>query len=190
MSRLNLVRPSMRTAAAPVALLMALAGCKGKAPARQAPPPPEVGVVTLKPEKVPESYTFTGEVQPYRRVEVRARVDGIIVSRPFTEGALVKQGQVLYQLDRVRPEAAYRSALARRDNARRTLQRLEPLLADHAIAPQDVDNARAELDAAQAALDEAKKNLDDTTVRAEITGRVGRTRAEVGARVTGPADLL
>jgi membrane fusion protein (multidrug efflux system) len=180
----------MRTAAAPAALLMALVGCKGNAPKPQAPPPPEVGVVTLKPEKVPESYTFTGEVQPFRRVEVRARVDGIVVARPFTEGALVKQGQVLYQLDKVRPEAAYRSALARRDNARRTLQRLEPLLADHAIAPQDVDNARAELDAAQAALDEAKKNLDDTTVRAEITGRVGRTRVEVGARVTGPGDLL
>jgi len=189
-SRLNVVRPSMRTAAAPAALLMALAGCKGNAPKPQAPPPPEVGVVTLKPEKVGESFSFTGEVQPFRRVEVRARVDGIIVARPFTEGALVKQGQVLYQLDKVRPEAAYRSALARRDNARRTLQRLEPLLADHAIAPQDVDNARAELDAAQAALDEAKKNLDDTTVRAEITGRVGRTRVEMGARVTGPGDLL
>jgi membrane fusion protein (multidrug efflux system) len=189
-SRLNPVRPWMRTAAAPAALLMALAGCKGNAPKPQAPPPPEVGVVTLKPEKVGESFSFTGEVQPFRRVEVRARVDGIVVARPFTEGALVKQGQVLYQLDKVRPEAAYRSALARRDNARRTLQRLEPLLADHAIAPQDVDNARAELDAAQAALDEAKKNLDDTTVRAEITGRVGRTRVEVGARVTGPADLL
>jgi membrane fusion protein (multidrug efflux system) len=53
-----------------------------------------------------------------------------------------------------------------------------------------VDNARAELDAAQAALDAAKKNLDDTTVRAEIAGRVGRTRVEVGARVRGSDDLL
>ena len=77
---------------------------------RRAPPPPEVAVVQVEPRRVPTAYEFTGEVQPYRRVEVRARVDGVIESRPFTEGATVKPGQVLYRLDRVRPEAAYRSA--------------------------------------------------------------------------------
>jgi membrane fusion protein, multidrug efflux system len=163
--------------------------CK-KAPAPQAPPPPEVAVVQVQPRRVPTSYEFTGEVQPYRRVEVRARVDGVIEARPFTEGATVKPGQVLYRLDRVRSDAAYRSALARSQNAKRTLDRLEPLVKQNAVAQQDVDNARAALEAAEGDLAEAKKDVDDAVVRAEIGGRVGRTNMEVGGRVTGPSDLL
>jgi membrane fusion protein (multidrug efflux system) len=172
-----------------VAAMVAGSGCKKAAPPG-APPPPEVGVLTLAPRAVPETFEFTGEVQPFRRVEVRARVDGVIVARPFSEGALVQPGDTLYRLDRVRPEAAYRSALARAENARQNLARLEPLVAQHAVAQQDVDNAHAELEAAEAALAQAKQNLDDTVIRAEIAGRVGRTNLEVGARVTGPADLL
>ena len=68
--------------------------------------------------------------------------------------------------------------------------RLEPLLERNAVAQQDVDNARTEVEAAEAAYDDARKNREDAVVRAEINGRVGRTRLEVGARVTGPADLL
>jgi membrane fusion protein (multidrug efflux system) len=97
---------------------------------------------------------------------------------------------VLYRIDRVRPEAAYRSALARYQNAKRTLERLEPLLGQNAVAQQDVDNARADMEEAEGDLAEAKKDLDDAVVRAEIEGRVGRTNLEVGGRVTGPADLL
>ena len=102
----------------------------------------------------------------------------------------VKAGQVLFRLDRVKTEAAYASAVARYDNAKSTLGRLEPLLSKHAVAQQDVDNARAELDAAKAAMDQAKKDLDDSVVRAEASGRVGRAMFQVGGRVTGPADLL
>jgi RND family efflux transporter MFP subunit len=161
-----------------------LASCSPKPPPKT-PPPPEVAVVTVRPESVAETYEFSAEVVPYRRVEVRSRIDGIIESRPFTEGATVRRGQVLYLLDRVRPEAAYRSALARRNNAKRTLDRLEPLLSDHAIAQQDVDNARAELESAEGALEDAKKDLDDSTIRAEIDGRVGRALFDRGGRVTG-----
>jgi membrane fusion protein (multidrug efflux system) len=123
-------------------------------------------------------------------VEVRARVEGVIQERPFTEGTVVQAAQLLYRLDRVRYDAAYHSVLARFENAKRTLDRIEPLLAQHAIAQQEVDNARSEYEASQAALQQAKKDLDDTDVRAEMDGRVGRTLLDVGARVTGPADLL
>ena len=99
----------------------------------------------------------------------------------------MQPGQVLYRLDQVRYEAAYRSALARYENAKRTFERLEPLLAKHAVAQQDVDNARSELEAAQAALDEAKKDLDDTVIRAEIAGRVGRTGWRSARGSPGPA---
>jgi membrane fusion protein (multidrug efflux system) len=171
------------------ASLLLVGGCKKKA-APPTPPPPEVAVMEVQPQRLPTSYEFTGEVQPYRRVEVRARVDGVIEARPFTEGSVVKPGQVLYRLDRVRPEAAYRSARARAQNAQRTLERLEPLVKENAVAQQDVDNAQAEMEGAEGDLAEAKKNLDDVIVRAEIEGRVGRTNLEVGARVTGPSDLL
>jgi membrane fusion protein (multidrug efflux system) len=164
-------------------------GCK-KNSAPPAPPPPEVAVVQVQPQRLPTSFEFTGEVQPYRRVEVRARVDGVIEARPFTEGSVVTPGQVLYRLDRVTPEAQYRTAEARAQNARRTLQRLQPLLKENAVAQQDVDNAEAEARAAEGALAEARKNLSDAVVRASIEGRVGRTNFEVGGRVTGPSDLL
>jgi membrane fusion protein (multidrug efflux system) len=173
----------------PILALILFAGC-GKSDPPPAPPPPEVAVVSVEPKSVPESFEFTGEVEPFRRVEVRARIDGVIESRPFTEGTLVKPGQVLYRLDRIRPEAGYRTALARYQNAKRTRDRLQPLIAQNAVAQQDLDNAQAEYEAAEAGLSEAKKDVDDAVVRAEIEGRVGRTLLEVGARVTGPSDLL
>ncbi len=171
-------------------LAIVAAACSNGDATPPAPPPAEVGVVTVEPRTLPLEYEFVGEVEPIKRVEVRPRVDGVIEERPFTEGSLVKRGQVLYRLERVRYEAAYRSAAARLANARRLVERLEPLLARRAVAQQDVDNARTEFEAAQGAYDEAQKDRNDAVVRAEIDGRIGRTQLEVGARVTGPADLL
>jgi len=169
--------------------VLATASC-GKGQAGFAFPPPEVSVVTMEPRTVPQGFEFPGQAQAYRSVEVRSRVDGIILERPFTEGMIVRAGQVLYRLDKVRYQAAYDAALARFQNAKATYDRLAPLLEQHAVAQQDVDNAQAAYSAAQAALESAQKDLEDTDVKAEITGRVGRTLMEVGARVTGPADLL
>jgi membrane fusion protein (multidrug efflux system) len=176
-----------RLAVAAVVFSVACSSAPAKTPA---PPPSQVGIVTVAATSIPETYEFVGQVSPYRRVEVRSRVEGIVTDRPFMEGSFVQKGQVLYKLDVVRYDAAYRSAVARLDNAKRTLARLEPLVPKHAVAQQDVDNARSELESAQAAVDAAKKDLDDTVIRAEIAGQVGRARLELGARVTGPADLL
>lgn len=170
--------------------LVFLGGCKKAGGFAGGFPPPLVTVVTARRAAVPETYQFPGAVLPYRRVEVRSRVDGIIIARDFEEGQIVQPGQVLYQLDTVRYAAAYHSADARLATAKSTFNRVEPLLAQHAVAEQDVDNARSGLAAAQAAYDQAKKDYDDTQIKAEIAGRVGRTNLEVGARVTGPADLL
>jgi membrane fusion protein (multidrug efflux system) len=176
--------------------LLAVSGCSkasgtGVQQQGQAgPPPAQVGIVTVSPATIAEPYELGAQVQPYRRVEVRARVEGIIVERPFTEGAVVSRGQILYKLDPTRYDAAYRSAAARLDNAKRTVARLEPLIPKHAVAQQDVDNARSEVESAQASADAAKKDLDDCVIRAEINGQVGRARLELGARVSGPGDLL
>jgi membrane fusion protein (multidrug efflux system) len=171
-------------------LAIVASACSNSNATPPAPPPPEVGVIAVEPRTLPLTYEYVGEVQPVQRVEVRSRVDGVIEERPFTEGSLVKPGAVLYRLERVRFEAAYRSAGAQLANARRLVGRLEPLAARQAIAQQDMDDARAAMEAAQAAYEEARKDRNDAVVRAEIGGRVGRTRLEVGARVTGPAELL
>lgn len=189
-------RREARTALFAIASATVLTACKkddaapGGGAGHGAPPPSEVSFVTAAPGSLPLQYEFVGEVQPIRRVEVRARVDGVIEERPFTEGALVKPGDVLYRLERVRYDAAFRSTTARVNNAKRTLERLEPLVAKNAVAQQDVDDARTELESAEAALDDARKNREDAVVRAELAGRVSRTQMEVGARVTGPGDLL
>ena len=93
-------------------------------------------MVTVTPRTLPKRYKFVGEVESSRRVEVRTRVEGVIEQRPFTEGALVRAGQVLYRLDQVR---AWRSAKARDEKALRLADRLDPLLAQHAVAQQDAD---------------------------------------------------
>jgi membrane fusion protein (multidrug efflux system) len=180
----------LRIAALAAGLVVLASGCRrGNAGAR-AFPPPEVSVLAVSPHTVAETFEFPGEVAPFRRVEVRSRVEGIIEQRPFTEGAMVEPGQLLYRLDKVRYDAAFRSAQARLQNAKQTFERIEPLLAQHAVAQQEVDNAQAAYAAAQAAVDQARKDLEDTDVKAEIEGRVGRTHMEVGGRVTGSADLL
>jgi len=175
---------------ASAALLVLSVACNREQPRTPVPPPAEVGVIRLAPSTIAEPYEFVGQVTPFRRVDVRSRLEGIVVARPFVEGSRVSKGQVLYRLDPVKYEAAYRSSVARLDNARRTLARLAPLVEKRAVAQQDVDNARSELLAAQAAVDDARKDVYDTAIRAEISGQVGRARLELGALVAGPTDLL
>ena len=178
------------------------AACKKAAP--PAFPPPAVTVLTVKPEQVEEKLDYVGQAEASKAVEVRSQITGVIVARPYTEGTDVAQGTVLYRIDPTTYEAALRSAQgtladaqARLANAQRNLNRVQPLLAEHAVAQVDVDNAetemqqaRAGIDQARGAVDEAKKNYDDTFVRAQISGRAGRALLVLGARVTGPSDLL
>lgn len=170
------------------ALVLAGLACHKAAP--PPPPPTEVAVVTVAPRTVDEPYEFTAEVQASRRVEVRTHVSGVIEARPFHEGAQVKAGDVLYRIDKTIYEAAFRSAQARLQNSQRNLERLKPLLGDHAVAQKDVDDAETEESQARADYDQARKNLADCTVRAEISGRVGVANLEVGARVKDESDLL
>jgi len=173
-------------------------------PAPQMPPPPTVTVTVVHPERIAETEEFAGQVAPVRRVEVRSPVAGIIVAEPITEGAQVTPGQVLFRIDRTAYDAAWRGAQARLvqaqsrlDNANRTVARLRPLLAEHAVAQRDMDDAdaaqaqaRAAVDDAKASVDRAAKDLNDTEIKAEIAGRVGKANLMLGARVTGPGDLL
>jgi membrane fusion protein (multidrug efflux system) len=198
-------RRSRRTAVCAVGAAALLQGgwaCRRAATA--APPPPEVSVLTVAPETVSARFEFVGQAAASRRIEVRAQVAGVIVARPYAEGTDVPKGALLFQIDSTTYDAAYRSAraqladaAARLANADRNSARLKALLGSRAVAQKDVDDAetasdqaRAAVQAAQAAVDRAKKDYDDTFVRAEIAGRAGRAMLDLGARVTGPSDLL
>ncbi|HWA59586.1 MAG TPA: efflux RND transporter periplasmic adaptor subunit [Gemmatimonadales bacterium] len=197
------LRPAVRAGlTSSLVLALSAAGCT-KAPP-PAPPPAEVSVVTVTPRTIDEVPEFVGSVESSRSVPVRAQVTGVIVARPFVEGAAVKAGDVLYRIDPRTYEAAYRSAQARLaeaearvTNAEANLARLKPLLADNAISRQDYDNAEAEAKQARAgvedargAVDATRKAFEDTDVRAEISGRVGKAELEVGTRVRGTDDVL
>src|SRR5229473_1259141 len=165
-------RPIAVCAFGAVALIQGDWACRQAAPA--APPPPQVSVLTIAPETVSARFEFVGQAAASRRVEVRAQVAGVIVARPYAEGTDVPKGALLFRIDSTTYDAAYRSAQAQ--------------LAD--AAETALDQARAALQAAQAAVDRAKKDYDDTFIRAEIAGRAGRGLLDLGARVTGPSDLL
>src|SRR2546422_3406650 len=186
------IKPPAWVVAAAGALLLAGTAwaCRPPPPAAAAPPPAEVSILTVAPETVAARYEYVGQTAASRSVEVRSQVTGVIVARPYAEGTDVAKGTLLFRIDPTTYEAAYRSAQARLANADRALARLKPLLAARAVAQKDVDDAQQAFDQAQAAADQTRKDYEDTFVRAEISGRAGRARLELGARVTGPSDLL
>ncbi len=182
--------------------LLSLVACG--TPQRQAPPPAEVTIVTVAPRSVDQVFEVVGSVEASKSVFVRAQVGGVVVAREFIEGTAVHAGQVLYRIDSTtyyadwqRAKAQLADAEARSANAERNRSRMAAMLEIGAVAQRDLDDADTEskragaaVDEARASLDAAKKRLDDTVVRAELAGRIGRTRLEVGARVQGPGDIL
>ncbi|WP_336843531.1 efflux RND transporter periplasmic adaptor subunit [Serratia nevei] len=181
-------------------LSMLLAACDGQnagAPAG-AGGEQEVGVVTLRGQSVTLSSELTGRVNATMTSDVRPQVDGIIKQRLFTEGAEVKAGQVLYQIDPASYQASYDQAAAQLKNAQATVQstrlkskRYAALVKENGVSQQDADDAKAAYLAAvasvaqyQAALETARINLAYTQVRAPIAGRIGISSVTPGALVT------
>lgn len=181
-----------------LAAMLTLAACSSKergglqAPAgATAPPPPEVDVVMVATGSVVLTQDLPGRLEAYRTAQVRARVEGIIEKRLFTEGSDVKAGDTLFQIDARNYQAAYDSAKADVGVARQTVERYKPLLAAKAVSQQDYDLAEARLKQAEAALSKAQLDLENTHVPASIAGRIGRSQVTEGALVgRGEATLL
>lgn len=179
-------------------------GCK-KAPPPAAPGPVEVGVVTLAPTAVTLTKELPGRTSAFKVAEVRARVNGIVLKRLFTEGSDVKEGQRLFLIDAAPYQAALDAAkaqLARAEanlgNARLQAERMTDLVKDNAVSRQEYDTAvaglkvsEADVGAGRAAVQTAKINLGYTTVTAPVPGRIGRSAVTEGAYVqAGQATLL
>ncbi|MDD2897460.1 MAG: efflux RND transporter periplasmic adaptor subunit [Desulfuromonadaceae bacterium] len=177
---------------------LSLAGCSKPKPAAPPSGPPEVGIITIKPEKVVLTTELSGRTIPRQIAEVRPQVSGIILKRLFTEGSDVSAGQPLYQIDSATFEAAYASAKAAQARVeanlvslRLTEGRYRDLVKIKAVSRQDYDNAsaqlkqaEAELAAAKAAVETARINVAYSKVTAPISGRIGRSNVTNGALVT------
>ena len=106
-------QPAFRHALLISILLSAgLAGCGGDKPAAQVIPPSEVKFIVAEATTVPVVREYVGNVVAYRSVQVRARVEGVLTKRHYTEGTNVKEGQLLYSIDPDNYEAAQRDAQA------------------------------------------------------------------------------
>src|SRR5688572_5108513 len=191
-----------------VVLAVMLAACGGGKDAAHGGgggmPPAVVAVKEVQPATVPVEFEYPAQTAGSREAEVRARVAGILLKRNFEEGAIVRSGQSLYQIDAApfeaaasRAEADVSAAEARLNAAQRNAARMKPLLAAKAASQKDVDDAvsaedvaAADVKAARARLREARLNLEYTRVEAPIQGRTSRSMKSEGSLVNGPADLL
>lgn len=190
-------RISFRLCAPVMAPALLLAACQDKqeaAPKR----PPTVGVVVARATTAPVTIELPGRTSPTLSSDVRPQVTGLLLKRLFTEGTLVRAGQPLYQIDPRLYRAAVGEAAGNLANARAAAvsarlraQRYTELEAVRAVAKQDADDARASAGQAEAtiaqtraALQSAEVNLAFATIRAPISGRIGRSLVTAGQLVT------
>ena len=202
-ARTRLSRPDQpvfryRLALSAIGLAALLAGCGqgDKAPAA-APPPAEVGVVTVTSGDVGLVSELPGRLEASRVAQVRARATGILQKRLFREGSDVKAGQTLFEIDASPYKATFDSAQAGVAKAEANLmqaaalaERYQPLAAAKAVSQQEYVNAQAAQQQAQAdvavgkaAVQTARINLNYASVSAPIAGRIGRSLVTEGALV-------
>jgi membrane fusion protein (multidrug efflux system) len=182
-----------------------VAGCQPSTSGAPHAQVPEVGVYTVATRSLPITAELPGRTAAYQVAEVRPQVGGLIQKRLYTEGADVKAGVQLYQIDPATYQAAYNSAKAALSKAKANLlaaapkvARYKDLVAVEGVSRQDYDDAvanaeqaKAEVEAASAALDTARINLEYTKVAAPISGRISRSAVTPGALVTaGQASPL
>lgn len=187
-----------------IATLLALNAC-GRPPETSPPPPPaRVSVAEVIEQPINEWDELSGRLEAPESVEIRPRVSGYIDRVAFTEGSLVKQGELLFQIDPRPFEAEVKRLEAELQQARTSLaravkeaQRGERLRASNAISAELADarasaaqEARAALAAIQAQLDNARLNLGFTRVVSPIDGRVGRAEITAGNLVNAGQALL
>jgi membrane fusion protein, multidrug efflux system len=167
-------------------------------------PPPEVSVITVQAVNQAVEFEYAGQTTGSRETEVRARVPGILLKRYYVEGATVKQGAPLFQIDPASYqaqlnslEAAIQLADAKLNQARRDNARLVPLIAEKAISQKEYDDSKSALELAEATLKqtraqaaEARLNLSYTKVLAPISGVTGTVNKSDGSLLSAADSLL
>ena len=180
-----------------------LAGCK-KEEAKPQERLTDVSVIKITPRDTPVTSEYVGQTQSSHQVEIRARVNGFLDKRVYTEGSLVKAGQVMFMQDPKPFQAtldANKGALAQQQArlqvARDNLARVKPLVEQNALSQKDLDDAIGSEQAAAAAVDTAKANMQQaqlnlgyTTIMTPVTGYSSYARVQDGAYVNPENSLL
>ena len=175
-----------------------LVGCAKKNAGPPQRPTPEVSVLTVETESVPLITELPGRINATREAQVRARATGILLKRLFDEGANVKEGDVLFQIDPAPLQAALNSAQAALvkteatlKEARARVNRYKELVGINAVSKQVYDEAvatlgqnEAEMQANKAAIETAQLNFGYAKVTAPISGRIGKALVTEGALVS------
>jgi membrane fusion protein (multidrug efflux system) len=183
------------------ALILAVTGCSQKKAGGPAAVPMPVTVGQVQVQTVPVYHEFVGQTSAKESVDLRARVGGFLQKIDFAEGAHVRAGQVLFEIEPDTYKAALASAEAQlaRDKASlnkalKDVARLKPLVADHAAPEQDLDAAIAQQESYQAAskadeaaIADAKLNLGYTIIRSPIDGIIGKLAVTRG-NLVGKGD--
>ena len=163
-----------------------------------------VGVIETKSTSVPITAEAVAQTEGAKEVEIRPRVGGILLKRMYEEGAAIKAGQSMFQIDPVpyqialqQAKAALAAQQARAEQAVREEARLHGLLASQSISQREYDNATSEkaaaaanLQQAQANVREAELNLSYTNVTSPISGVSSRFQFSEGALVAANTSLL
>jgi membrane fusion protein (multidrug efflux system) len=187
------------TFAAAIVSTFLLVAC-GKPPGGPPPAPgtPEVGIVTVQPQRVAITTELPGRTVPFLIADVRPQVGGIVKARKFREGSDVKAGEALYQIDPATYKATYDSNVAALAKAQASLgttrlkaERYKELVAIKAVSQQDYDDAAASLQQGEADVAAAKANVETSRINlayarinAPISGRIGKSSVTPGALVT------
>ncbi len=181
-------------------LTLTLIACsENKAPSK--PPAPAVSVYSIQTQPVGGYREFVARTEAFKEANLKARVEGELIERTFTEGSYVEKGQVLLKIDPAAYEAALSAAnadlssrISAQKNAERNLKRANELINDGYISQSDFDRLTTEdsqsksaVKAAEAALEQAKLNLSYTTITAPFTGRIGKVNYNVG-NIIGPSS--
>jgi membrane fusion protein (multidrug efflux system) len=147
-------------------LMVVTAGCKKKEKAVSSPPP-EVTVMTIAQKDTPVSFDYVAQTESSQLVNIQARVNGFLDKRVYTEGAIVKAGQILFLMDKKPFQAQVSAAAAALDRqkaametARLNLERTKPLTAKNALSQKDLDDATGAFEASAAAVNQAKAQLE------------------------------
>ena len=196
-------RHSVYRAVLGAAVALTLVACEKPAPPPP-PPPPEVKAITIQPRDTPVTFEYIGQSQSPQQVNIVARVSGFLDRQLYTEGASVKPGQVLFQMDRKPFQAqldaalaAQASAKAAHDNAAANLKRVRPLAELNALSQKDLDDAKSAFDTTAASLAQAganvqtaNLNLSYTTITSPLHGVASAAEQKVGTFLNPQNSLL
>lgn len=190
-----------------VAFCLVVAGCDDNATSKQAvkdAPLPSVVVSTVSLEAINPTRRFIGRIEAVEDVQIKARVSGYLLSMDFIEGQMVKEGDILFEIDPkpyatevTRLTAEVNRQQASLTNAKRNYRRGSELVEKGFISAVEMDDliskrdqAKAALQSSEASLKTAKLNLSYTTIKAPISGRIGRKSLSIGDLVSPESGVL